>query len=93
MIERVIEQRRRNLGGGLDVGGVLPFAVRRMVGPQVFVDPVGQLDLASGRDRSVDLRPRPHIGEKAGRMKLPDADDAEFNPLPDDPAPPATSAS
>ena len=25
---------------------------------------------------------------KAGRMKLPDADDAEFTPLPDDPAPP-----
>ncbi|MBC8057153.1 MAG: hypothetical protein H7Y61_11310, partial [Rhizobiales bacterium] len=28
---------------------------------------------------------------KAGRMKLPDADDAEFTPLPDDPAPPASS--
>ena len=26
---------------------------------------------------------------KAGRMKLPDADDAEFIPLPDEPAPPA----
>ena len=26
---------------------------------------------------------------KAGRMKLPDADNAEFVPLPDEPAPPA----
>jgi hypothetical protein len=30
---------------------------------------------------------------KAGRMKLPDADDAEFIPLRDDPPPPATSTS
>ena len=28
---------------------------------------------------------------KAGRMKLPDADDAEFTPLPDDPAPPVST--
>jgi redox-sensitive bicupin YhaK (pirin superfamily) len=30
---------------------------------------------------------------KAGRMKLPDADDAEFIPLPEDPELPATSSS
>jgi hypothetical protein len=30
---------------------------------------------------------------KAGRMKLPDADDAEFIPLPDEPAPPAPAMS
>jgi redox-sensitive bicupin YhaK (pirin superfamily) len=30
---------------------------------------------------------------KAGRMKLPDADDAEFIPLPDEPAPPAPAKS
>jgi redox-sensitive bicupin YhaK (pirin superfamily) len=30
---------------------------------------------------------------KAGRMKLPDADDQEFIPLPDEPAPPAPSMS
>jgi len=33
MIELVIEQRRRNLGGSFEVGRVLPFAKRRMVGP------------------------------------------------------------
>lgn len=31
MIELVIEQRRR-LGGGMEVGRVLPFAKRRMIG-------------------------------------------------------------
>jgi redox-sensitive bicupin YhaK (pirin superfamily) len=62
MIERVIEQRRRNLGGGLEVGRVLPSAERSMVGPYVFFDHMGPLDLAPGVDRDVDVRPHPHIG-------------------------------
>jgi redox-sensitive bicupin YhaK (pirin superfamily) len=62
MIELVIEQRRRSLGGGLEVGRVLPFAKRQMVGPYVFFDHMGPLDLAPGVDRSVDVRPHPHIG-------------------------------
>lgn len=62
MIEMVIEQRRRSLGGGLDVGRVLPFAKRRMVGPFVFFDHMGPLDVAAGVDRSLDVRPHPHIG-------------------------------
>ena len=62
MIELVIEQRRRNLGGGLDVGRVLPFAKRRMVGPFIFFDHMGPLDVAPGADRSIDVRPHPHIG-------------------------------
>lgn len=62
MIEMVIEQRRRNLGGGLEVGRVLPFAKQRMVGPFIFFDHMGPLDLAPGIDRSLDVRPHPHIG-------------------------------
>jgi len=62
MIEMVIEQRRRSLGGGLDVGRVLPFAKRRMVGPFTFFDHMGPLDLAAGADRRLDVRPHPHIG-------------------------------
>jgi redox-sensitive bicupin YhaK (pirin superfamily) len=62
MIELVIEQRRHSLGGGLDVGRVLPFARRRMVGPYVFFDHMGPLDLAPGVDRRVDVRAHPHIG-------------------------------
>lgn len=62
MIELVIEQRRRNLGGGLEVGRVLPFAQRRMVGPFVFFDHMGPMDLAAGLAREVDVRPHPHIG-------------------------------
>lgn len=62
MIEMVIEQRRRSLGGGMEVGRVLPFAKRRMVGPFIFFDHIGPMDLAAGIERSVDVRPHPHIG-------------------------------
>ncbi|MET4173760.1 redox-sensitive bicupin YhaK (pirin superfamily) [Bradyrhizobium sp. LA6.1] len=62
MIEMVIEQRRRDLGGGFEVGRVLPIAKRRMVGPFVFFDHMGPLDLAPGVDRNLDVRPHPHIG-------------------------------
>lgn len=62
MIEMIIEQRRRDLGGGLEIGRVLPFAKRRMVGPFIFFDHMGPLDLAPNIDPSVDVRPHPHIG-------------------------------
>src|SRR5690606_12299540 len=62
MIELVIEQRRRSLGGGFEVGRVLPFAKQRMVGPFIFFDHMGPLDLAPDLDRGVDIRPHPHIG-------------------------------
>jgi redox-sensitive bicupin YhaK (pirin superfamily) len=61
MIEMVIEQRRRDLGG-FEVGRVLPFAKRRMIGPFVFFDHMGPVDMSAGVPRSVDVRPHPHIG-------------------------------
>ena len=61
MIEIVISQRRRDLGG-FEVGRVLPFAKRRMVGPFVFFDHMGPVDFPPGLPRSVDVRPHPHIG-------------------------------
>jgi hypothetical protein len=61
MIELVIDQRRRDLGG-FEVGRVLPAVARRMVGPFVFFDHMGPIDFAPGIPRSVDVRPHPHIG-------------------------------
>lgn len=61
MIELVIERRRRDLGG-FEVGRVLPFAHRRMVGPFIFFDHMGPVSFAPGIPRSVDVRPHPHIG-------------------------------
>jgi redox-sensitive bicupin YhaK (pirin superfamily) len=61
MIEMLIPQRRRSLGG-FDVGRILPSTRRRMVGPFVFFDHMGPLDMAAGVSREVDVRPHPHIG-------------------------------
>ena len=60
MLDLVIEGRRRDLGGGLEVGRVLPFARRRMVGPFVFLDHMGPADFPPGE--GIDVRPHPHIG-------------------------------
>lgn len=60
MIEIVIPARKKDLGGGLEVGRVLPFAKHRMVGPFVFLDHMGPADFAPGQ--GVDVRPHPHIG-------------------------------
>ncbi len=60
MLDLVIEGRRRDLGGGLEVGRVLPFAQRRMVGPFIFLDHMGPADFRTGE--GIDVRPHPHIG-------------------------------
>jgi redox-sensitive bicupin YhaK (pirin superfamily) len=61
MIDLVIESRRRDLGG-FEVQRLLPFARRRMVGPFVFFDHMGPIDMPAGVPRSTDVRPHPHIG-------------------------------
>jgi redox-sensitive bicupin YhaK (pirin superfamily) len=61
MIDLVIDARRRDLGG-FEVGRVLPYARRRMVGPFVFFDHMGPIDFAPGFPKTVDVRPHPHIG-------------------------------
>lgn len=53
-IERIIDKRTHDLGGGFVVGRVLPFHARRMVGPYIFFDHLGPLEL--------DVRPHPHVG-------------------------------
>jgi redox-sensitive bicupin YhaK (pirin superfamily) len=61
MIELVIDSRRRDLGG-FEVGRVLPWAQHRSVGPFVFFDHMGPVDMPPGVPRSMDVRPHPHIG-------------------------------
>jgi redox-sensitive bicupin YhaK (pirin superfamily) len=61
MIEFVIDQRRRDLGG-FEVGRVLPYRGGRMVGPFIFFDHMGPVAFQPGFPRAVDVRPHPHIG-------------------------------
>lgn len=61
MIERVIDQKRKSLGG-FEVGRVLPNMHRRMVGPFIFFDHMGPMALAKNEAHKFDVRPHPHIG-------------------------------
>src|ERR671912_2633888 len=61
MLDLVIAARRKDLGG-FEVGRVLPFMRRRMVGPFIFFDHMGPVDLPPNVPRTTDVRPHPHIG-------------------------------
>lgn len=61
MIELLLNQKPRRLGS-FDVGRVLPAAKRRMVGPFIFFDHMGPVDLPQGLPRNADVLPHPHIG-------------------------------
>jgi redox-sensitive bicupin YhaK (pirin superfamily) len=61
MLERVIDQRRRDLGG-FEIGRVLPYGGGRMVGPFIFFDHMGPSRFERGFPKSADVRPHPHIG-------------------------------
>ncbi|MGV3725506.1 pirin family protein [Hydrogenophaga sp.] len=62
MLQMVITAREADLGHGLKVRRVLPYAKRRMVGPWIFVDHAGPVTLAAEDTRAADVRPHPHIG-------------------------------
>jgi redox-sensitive bicupin YhaK (pirin superfamily) len=51
---------QKDLGGGFMVRRLLPAADRRAVGPFVFFDHFGPIDVAAGAHH--DVRPHPHIG-------------------------------
>lgn len=59
MIENIIPARTASIGA-FDVRRVLPFRERRMVGPFIFVDDFGPVEIVSGT--SMDVLPHPHIG-------------------------------
>jgi redox-sensitive bicupin YhaK (pirin superfamily) len=60
MIEMVIDARKKDLGG-FEVGRILPFHSRRMVGPFIFLDHMGPAEFAPGAE-AINVRPHPHIG-------------------------------
>lgn len=65
MIEAILEKHSHDLGGGFEVGRLLPAAARRMVGPYIFFDHMGPAALAPGIPQEMDVRPHPHIGISA----------------------------
>jgi redox-sensitive bicupin YhaK (pirin superfamily) len=59
-IELLIQGRDHDLGGGFAVRRVLPSVKRRMVGPFIFLDHFGPMDIPPGG--GMEVRPHPHIG-------------------------------
>jgi redox-sensitive bicupin YhaK (pirin superfamily) len=62
MLDIVIEARKASLGPGMDVRRILPFRLRRMVGPFIFMDHAGPVTLQPPLIHAMDVLPHPHIG-------------------------------
>lgn len=59
MIEIVIPFRQRSIGS-MEVKRILPYSKRRSVGPFVFVDEMGPVEIV--QNQSLDVLSHPHIG-------------------------------
>ncbi len=62
MPEIVIESRKASIGPGMEVQRILPFRLKRMVGPFVFMDHAGPVNIKAEQTSSMDVLPHPHIG-------------------------------
>jgi redox-sensitive bicupin YhaK (pirin superfamily) len=61
MLDIVIEARKASLSAGMNVRRILPFRRRRMVGPFIFMDHAGPVELRPPLS-AMDVLPHPHIG-------------------------------
>jgi redox-sensitive bicupin YhaK (pirin superfamily) len=62
MVEIVIEARKASIATGMEVRRILPFRLRRMVGPFIFMDHAGPVAVQPEKISSMDVLPHPHIG-------------------------------
>lgn len=62
MIEITIDARRASIAPGMEVRRILPFRLKRMVGPFIFMDHGGPVTAKPAAIQSLDVLPHPHIG-------------------------------
>src|SRR5205085_7843465 len=62
MLDIVIEARKAAISEAMTVKRILPFRSRRMVGPFIFMDHAGPVDVVPEISSSLDVLPHPHIG-------------------------------
>jgi redox-sensitive bicupin YhaK (pirin superfamily) len=62
MLDIVIEARKAAIAPGMDVRRILPFRLRRMVGPFIFMDHAGPVAVQPEQAKTMDVLPHPHIG-------------------------------
>ncbi|RPD46150.1 pirin family protein [Hymenobacter sediminis] len=62
MLDQVIEARQAALSPGFEVRRILPYRLRRMLGPFIFMDHAGPVNFAPEKLPELDVLPHPHIG-------------------------------
>ncbi|MBC7948677.1 MAG: pirin family protein [Chitinophagaceae bacterium] len=62
MLDIVIESRKASIAPGMEVNRILPFRMRRMVGPFIFMDHAGPVKAPTSSTTNLDVLPHPHIG-------------------------------
>lgn len=62
MLDIVIEARNAAISKSMRVKRILPFRLRRMVGPFIFMDHAGPIVEVPSAPSSLDVLPHPHIG-------------------------------
>jgi redox-sensitive bicupin YhaK (pirin superfamily) len=62
MLDIVIEARKAAIAPGMHVKRILPFRLHRMVGPFIFMDHAGPVNVQPAMASSMDVLPHPHIG-------------------------------
>ena len=62
MLDLVIEARKAAIAPGMNVRRILPFRLRRMIGPFIFMDHAGPVEAAPPVAANMDVLPHPHIG-------------------------------
>ncbi|RZK98788.1 MAG: pirin family protein, partial [Pedobacter sp.] len=62
MLDIVIPTRQAEISQGFMVKRILPYQLRRMIGPFIFMDHAGPLDIPQKRGSNLDVLPHPHIG-------------------------------
>src|SRR5688572_18739033 len=62
MPQIVIESRAASISPAMHVRRILPFRLRRMVGPFIFMDHAGPVIEIPQNASSLDVLPHPHIG-------------------------------
>ena len=62
MLDIVIEARDAAISASMKVKRILPFRLRRMVGPFIFMDHAGPITDIPAKPSTLDVLPHPHIG-------------------------------
>ena len=62
MLDLVIDSRIAAISAKMKVKRILPFRLRRMIGPFIFMDHAGPVENIAAQSSSLDVLPHPHIG-------------------------------